>query len=326
LADSPDTRAIKPFPIFYKRGSFEMTYIQLEENLFVVIGGAFPKCNSLVLIDDEIVIIDPGCAVEDLRALLQDKELALKDVDTLILSHIHPDHITHATRIQRLSRCRIAANEITAPLFNDKEEMKQFLGFHKAHPVRGLWEQLVNSKMYGALDDGRVDEIMSNGDKFAVGDTTIRAIYTPGHLPDHMCFEILEPNLVFTADIDLTEFGPYYGHPNSSIPEFRRSIHHLEDNNYNALISGHLREPLVENYKTALAAYEKQIDIREDLVLTAIMSGAKTIDDITMNPIIYPSLTDPVYLQFETWMIEHHINSLVVRNLIEEKEGKFVAI
>ena len=303
-----------------------MTFIEIGEGLYVVVSGAFPRCNSLVILSDEITIIDPGCGIEDLRAFLQSKDRALKDVDTIILSHIHPDHITHATRLHRLSKCRIAANEITAPLFNNKELMKEFLGFHKANPVRGLWEQLVNSKMYGALEEGHIDEVVSNGDKFSLGDTTIRTLYTPGHLPDHMCFEILEPNLIFAADIDCTEFGPYYGHPNSSIPEFRRSIHKLQDNDYKALISGHLRDPVIEDYKLALMAYERQIDIREDLVLTAIMSGAKTIDDITMNPIIYPSLTDPVYLQFETWMIEHHIDSLIVRNLIEEREGSLIAV
>jgi len=303
-----------------------MAFIEVGEGLFIVIGGAFPKCNSLVVMSDEITVIDPGCEIEELRALLQSRDKALKDVNTVILSHIHPDHITHATRLHRLSKCRIAANEITAPLFDNKEMMKEFLGFHKANPVRKLWEQLVNSKMYGALDEGHVDEILSNGDKFALGDYTIRTLYTPGHTPDHMCLEILEPNLIFGADIDLTEFGPYYGHPNSSITDFRRSIHLIQDNDYKALISGHLRNPVVEDYKTALAAYERQIDIREDLVLTAIMGGAKTIDDITMNPIIYPSLTDPVYLQFETWMIEHHINSLIVRNLIKEDKGRLEAI
>ena len=303
-----------------------MTFIEIGEGLYVVVSGAFPRCNSLVILSDEITIIDPGCGIEDLRAFLQSKDRALKDVDTIILSHIHPDHITHATRLHRLSKCRIAANEITAPLFNNKELMKEFLGFHKKNPVRGLWEQLVNSKMYGALEEGHIDEVVSNGDKFSLGDTTIRTLYTPGHLPDHMCFEILEPNLIFAADIDCTEFGPYYGHPNSSIPEFRRSIHKLQDNDYKALISGHLRDPVIEDYKLALMAYERQIDIREDLVLTAIMSGAKTIDDITMNPIIYPSLTDPVYLQFETWMIEHHIDSLIVRNLIEERKGSLIAV
>ncbi len=303
-----------------------MSFVKLTDNVYVVIGGAFPKCNSIVIIADELVVIDPGCPVEDLRAFLMTQDLQLKDINTIILSHIHPDHITHTARLNRLSKCRITANEITAPLFNDKEEMKRFLGFDKGNPVRKLWEQLVNERMYGALDEGRVDEIVINADKFSLGEVTLRTFYAPGHLPDHMCIEILEPNLVFTSDIDMTEFGPYYGHPNSSILDFKESIRKLQHGKYNGLISGHLKEPLVIDYKERLAAYSRQIGLREDLVLAAIMDGAKSIPEITANPIIYPSLTNPVFLQFETWMIEHHVASLIGKGLVEDHRGELKAV
>jgi ribonuclease/clavin/mitogillin len=303
-----------------------MTFSKLSDSVYVVIGGPFPRCNTVVVIADEVLVIDPGCAVEDLRRFLMTHDLNLKDIDTIILSHIHPDHITHTMRLNRLSNCRIAANEITAPLFNDKEEMKQFLGFHKGNPVRKLWEQLVNERMYGALDEGQVDEVLTDGDMFSLGDITLKTFYTPGHTPDHMCIEILEPNLIFTSDIDMTEFGPYYGHPNSSINDFKNSIRKIQHSNYAGLISGHLKEPLVVDYKDKLTAYSRQIGMREDLVLSSILEGAKSIPEITANPIIYPSLTNPVFLQFETWMIEHHIASLIERGLIEEKMGIYIPL
>jgi len=303
-----------------------LTHIEIGPHLFLVIGGTFPRCNTLVAIDEEIAVIDPGCNVEDLRALLQQNNLVLRDIDTVILSHIHPDHITHAMRLNRLSNCRIAANEITAPLFDDKEKMKEFLGFHKGQPVREMWEQLVNSKMYGCLDEGKVDEVLHDGDKFTLGNITLRMLYTPGHLPDHMCIEILESNIVYGSDIDLTEFGPYYGHPNSSIPEFKESIQKLQQKDYRALISGHLKNPVVEDYKTALDAFGRQFDIREDMILAAIMGGASSVPEITMNPIIYPSLTHPVFMQFETWMVEHHVTSLIELNLVEEKKGNLIPV
>ncbi len=299
-----------------------MNHSKLADNIYVVIGGSFPKCNTVVVIAEEVLVIDPGCAIEDLRGFLMTQDLSLNDVDTVVLTHIHPDHITHTMRLHRLSRCRIAANEITEDLFNDKEKMKQFLGFDKGNLVRKPWEQLVNEKMYGAFDEGRVDEVLGNGDRFSLGDITLRTLYTPGHLPDHMCIEILEPNLVFASDIDLTEFGPYYGHPNSSITDFKNSIRELQKGGYTGLISGHLKEPLVEDYHDRLTAYSRQFDLREDLVLSAILEGARSISDITATPIIYPSLINPVYLQFETWMIEHHVASLVANGLVAEDKGK----
>jgi glyoxylase-like metal-dependent hydrolase (beta-lactamase superfamily II) len=299
-----------------------MTFTQLTDDVFVIIGGSFPRCNTVVIIADELVVIDPGCAVEDLRRFLLTQDIPLSDIDTVVLTHIHPDHIIHTMRLNRISNCRIAANEITAPLFDEKEEMKRFLGFDKSNPVRKLWEQLVDEKMFGAFDEGKVDEVLKDGDKFSLSSLTLRTLYTPGHLPDHMCIEILEPNLLFASDIDLTEFGPYYGHPNSSIPDFKSSIKRIKENDYAGLISGHLKEPLVVNYKEQLTAYDRQFDIREDLVLSAILEGAKSVPEITVNPIIYPSLTHPVFMQFERWMIEHHVSSLVTKGIVEESKGR----
>ena len=89
------------------------------------------------------------------------QDIELSDIDRIILSHIHPDHIIHTMRLNRLSKCLISANEITAPLFDEKEDMKRFLGFDKSNPVRKLWEQLVDEKMFGAFDEGKVDEVLN---------------------------------------------------------------------------------------------------------------------------------------------------------------------
>lgn len=295
---------------------------EITPGIHVVIGGSFPFCNALVILDDELVVVDPGCSIESLRRFLSSQNRELRNVRTVILSHIHPDHITHAVRLNRLSSCRIVANEITAPLFNEKERMKEFLGFHKANPVRGAWENLVNERMYGALDEGRADEVLKEGDRLQLGDVSLRAVMTPGHLPDHMCLEIVEHNLLFAADLDCTEFGPFYGHPNSSIADFKKSIARVQNGNYRGIISGHLNEPLLRDYKPALDAFSRQFDIRDELVFSAIEEGADSIDRITMTPIVYPSLTNPVFLYFERWMIEHHVNSLVAKGLVEEKQGR----
>jgi glyoxylase-like metal-dependent hydrolase (beta-lactamase superfamily II) len=302
-----------------------LAFKEIAPGIYLVVGGSFPFCNTLVIMDDEVVVVDPGCSIESLRRFLATQDQELRDIGTVILSHIHPDHITHAVRLNRLSGCRIAANDITAPLFNEKERMKEFLGFHKANPVRAPWENLVNERMYGALDEGRVDEVLQDGEKFHIDNITLQAMMTPGHLPDHMCLEILEHDLLFAADLDCTEFGPFYGHPRSSIEEFKKSIKMVQSQNYRGIISGHLNEPLITAYVPALEAYSRQFDIRDDLVYSSIIEGAESIDEITLTPIIYPSLTNPVFLYFEKWMIEHHVSDLIAKGLIEEKKDQLKA-
>ncbi len=303
-----------------------MKTLEIGHNAYVIIGGAFPRCNTIVLCDNSTTVIDPGCSLEDLRGFLLSKNIDLRDIKNVIITHIHPDHIIHAARIQRLGKACIIANRMTAECFDEKEKMKQFLGFSPEHPVRPFWEKLVNTRMYGALDEGKTDIILKDNEAFNIGEYTLIPKFTPGHLPDHMCIKVEELNLLFGGDIDCTDFGPFYGHPRSSIHEFKQSIDRVMNMDLNALISGHLEEPIIKNYKTALKSYLLQFDLREDFVLMAITNGAGTIEEITRNPIIYNSLSDFVYLQFETWMIEHHVDSLLKRELIAKKDGRFIAL
>ena len=98
----------------------------------------------------------------------------------------------------------------------------------------------------------------------------------------------------------------------------------LQSMDFKGLISGHLNEPLIQDYKIALKSYELQFDLREDFVMMAITNGAGTIDEITLNPIIYRSLSNLVFLQFEKWMVEHHIKSLIEKEAITVKQERFV--
>ncbi len=298
----------------------------ISEDIHVVIGGNFPACNTIVILDQELSVIDPGCSFDSLRSFLRNKGLEIRDIKNVILSHIHPDHITHAAKIQRLSTCDIYANEITSPLFNDKEQMKQFLGFVLNHPIRGLWEELVQKRMYGALDDGKLTVSVKDDEKLQIGNQTLKMVMTPGHTPDHMCIGIENLNLLYTSDIDCTPFGPYYGHPNSSIPEFAKSIREIVSSEYIGIISGHLENPLIYDYRDKVMRYWNQVLTRENIVFEAIKNGASSVLEITMNPIIYPSLSNLVYLQFETWMIEHHITSLLKRGLVSKTDKGLEAI
>ncbi|MHA2212930.1 MAG: MBL fold metallo-hydrolase [Candidatus Thorarchaeota archaeon] len=300
--------------------------VDVAEGVHVAIGAQFPYCNALVLVSDTITVIDPGCPLETLRFLLRKIGKDIKDIDFVVLSHIHPDHITHAARIERTSRCRIVANDITAPLFDEKEKMKQFLGFHKGELVRPLWENLVNERIYGALDEGRTNVVVKDQEELILGDHTLKMVYTPGHLPDHMCIELGESNLIFAADIDCTEFGPFYGHPNSSIQDFKQSIELLLQSNYDGLVSGHLEQPLLPDFRGPLKSYLRQFDLREDLVLLEITGGARTLGEIMANPLIYPSLTNPVFLYFEKWMIEHHIQALIEKGKVWKKKDEVLPV
>ena len=62
---------------------------QLDEDVYLIIGkneGTFPYSNSLLILDEEVVLIDSGVGNEHL-------EIIKDDIDIVINSHYHIDHI-----------------------------------------------------------------------------------------------------------------------------------------------------------------------------------------------------------------------------------------
>ncbi|KAJ5909058.1 metallo-beta-lactamase domain protein [Penicillium taxi] len=62
-----------------------------------------------------------------------------------------------------------------------------------------LQDQSLRSKVYKNLPDRGQNPIV-DGQVFQVEGATIRAIFTPGHAIDHMCFLLEEENAIFTGD------------------------------------------------------------------------------------------------------------------------------
>jgi glyoxylase-like metal-dependent hydrolase (beta-lactamase superfamily II) len=70
-----------------------MEYKKLEaitDHIFLVQGknkGRFPYSHSILLLDEDIVLVDTGCGIEPLKKLRKEY-----DVSYVINSHTHPDH------------------------------------------------------------------------------------------------------------------------------------------------------------------------------------------------------------------------------------------
>ena len=116
-----------------------------------------------------MVVIDPGPDVGDhVRVLASRMETA--DHATILLTHGHRDHAGAAAALARLTG---------APV----------------HGPEGL-------DAYGVE---RVDTIVRDGDRIEADVGTLRAVHTPGHTPEHLCFVWEEKRALFAGDLVLGE-------------------------------------------------------------------------------------------------------------------------
>ena len=115
-------------------------------------------------------------------------------VDWLLETHVHADHLSAAPYLQRELGGQLAIGEhITT--------------------VQNTFGKLFNAGSEFATDGRQFDHLFKDGDTFAIGSLQARAIHTPGHTP--ACMTYVVGDVGFVGD---TLFMPDYGTARCDFP------------------------------------------------------------------------------------------------------------
>ena len=71
--------------------------------------------NSYVLVDDRLVLIDTSSEVDAqaIRRYLEKARMSPKDIATIFITHVHPDHVSGLARVkQDAASAKVAASRI----------------------------------------------------------------------------------------------------------------------------------------------------------------------------------------------------------------------
>lgn len=290
---------------------------KIDDNIYLVEApnrGQFPFCHGFLLTGDENILLDAG-ADEELMLLI-DKEIG---IDTLLISHSHPDHMR---RWQALSHRRLLLPaETPDSAFNIEALGERYVGSRE----RGLhWVEVIGKRL-GIVPLREPDGRFGNGDIIDNGTSRIEAIHAPGHLDDHYCFFEHNTGTLFSTDIDFTGFGPWYGNPEGRINPFIGSVRRVMGLPYKRVCSSH--KPVHEGNATGrfeafLSAFHRQ----RNEVLASICSG-KTLDELVAASPFYKNRFFDLKIQnyFEEHMIAENLAVLIEEGLVREEGGVYYA-
>lgn len=174
------------------------------------------------------------------------------EVGLVLLSHHHPDHAEGADRFAAMANAPVAA-------------------------------------MAGARD-GAIG--IEDGQRIGEGGIALRAIATPGHASDHLCF-LLEPErTLFTGDHILGYGTTVVAHPDGNMEQYLRSLDRLRELDLTRLYPGH--GPVVDDPRTVIDYYISHRLEREQQVLDALAAGHRTVEEIVariyadVDPVLHP--------------------------------------
>ncbi len=206
--------------------------------------------------DDGITLIDCGIGTRDgyeaLTSGFDDLGWDLTSVHTLVVSHLHPDHVGLAPRLVEELDCKFVMHNMAArslEYYNNVEAWgerfaalaqahgapNEFVHFFRHEETVPDWFNLVTTP----------SEFVSDGDTIRVDDQrSLEVLYTPGHEVAHICLADSQTGALFSGDHVLPRITPFVGFLEESfdpnpLHDFITALHRVRDAGFDLTFPAH---------------------------------------------------------------------------------------
>ena len=283
-----------PFDRSFDQGPGEVVQVSpLVRRLVCGNGGPFTftgTCTYLIGRGD-VVVLDPGPADAAHIAAIRAATLG-ENIAAILLSHTHMDHSPGAALLKALTG---------APLYG--------CGPHVAARELGLGElNLLDASADRAYAP---DYEMRDGDVLEMAGVRLKAVHTPGHTANHLCFTLEQEGALFSGDHVMAWSTTIVAPPDGAMGDYMASLDRLRRREERIYWPGHggpVNEP--QRFVRALLHHRRA---REASILRRLREGDRRIEEIVAK--IYENL-DPRLRGAAALSVFAHLEELVRQGLV----------
>ena len=289
--------------------------IRIDEHISVLdfAGFQYPHCNCLWIDDDIKCLIDTNPGTADLDYL------RTQAVDLIIHTHGHIDHYLYN---QYFPNSKILMHKADHAAAQSADGCLDEFGIKLFYDDPRIHQQFLDGILYRV---SRIDGEIEDNQVIKLGSTTIETLHLPGHSPGHCGFLFPEQGFIFTGDIDLSKFGPWYANMGCSLAELFRSIDRLLSMKPDYLITGHGEAIVKKDVSRRLRAYRDIVYARQGRIVDLIYSGHHSLEEIARSLPVYVKLPQPksIFYLYEKIMIMIHLRYLQEMGHVVQENDRY---
>jgi len=128
---------------------------------------------------DRMLVVDPGEEPERILAAVEDSGA---EVEAILLTHCHFDHIGAVAPVAAATGAPVYCPKLEVPLLADIMRFVPWEGF-------------------GPYESYDADETLSGGETLELAGLQLDVIFTPGHSPGHLTYDVRGEDALFSGDV-----------------------------------------------------------------------------------------------------------------------------
>lgn len=187
-------------------------------------GSPLKHLNAYLLPDrDGHLLIDTGWNRDDAFQALERQinalGLAMRDIATIVLTHLHLDHCGLVERVCRVSGASVGIHAVESRLIEQRYHQVRDYALRTTEVLRrgGVEGGLARTpkdivqRIQSLSSPIKPDFTLTDGQVLEHGAFSLKVVWTPGHSPGHMCLYEPEHRLLFAGDHVLEQITPNVG-------------------------------------------------------------------------------------------------------------------
>ncbi len=241
---------------------------------------------SRTLIDAGIPGWDAYAALEK---QLQEQDTRIKDLERIIITHMHNDHVGLIDYIRERSDIKTTAHRVAEE--RQQEQIRYYKDMYRSISEElqllggGSFQQFLSRFEHAFREDPeplKLDNLVEDGAVLDLPGAKLRVVWTPGHAAEHICLHDAERRILFSGDHVLPKITSHVSEhtweKRDPLGDYLNSLVKVRDLPIDLILPGH--EHSFTSLPDRVAQLFKHHEARLEEVRGALRGGKSTVFEV----------------------------------------------